>query len=166
MSPRRKGVRVDVDTFAAETFFKRLKANIVDLSDFFRGPLDRSVTDFFQAQFETEGAHGGTPWAPLAPLSHAMRDRAGQGRGGIGRDSSGLWAAFTKGSGPGAIRNVGPQSYERGSDLPHAQWFHGGWKITVFGQDTDRTAPARPIIPDPLPSFLVEEWAALLADHL
>lgn len=128
------------------------------------------VTDFIQRQFATEGAYGGKKWAPLAPATVALRQRPGHGRGGIGRDTNRLWASLVKSGGSsasvGGLLVIGPQTYERGSSLPYAQWFAGGYtsktrpvytgqKWIFLRRAEPKKIPARPIFPDPLPAELV-----------
>src|SRR6476646_5388274 len=72
-----------------------------DLTPVFAGPINQSLNEVFVKQFETEGAYGGTKWAPPPPFTWNLRKRRGHGRGGILRDTNRPGASLTKqGLGP------------------------------------------------------------------
>ena len=158
MTPAVKGgIRVTVDDTLVRKMLAGARRRAADLSRFFRGPLDKEVTDFLRRQFDTEGAHGGRRWAPLSSTTLALRRRAGHGRGGVGRDTNTMWASLVKSGGPQSIRRITPREYERGSRVPWSGLFQQGWtQRTIFGRPLRRTirVPGREVFPDPLPSQL------------
>lgn len=130
------------------------------------------ITEYLEARFDTEGTWmGGTAWAPHAPATVELRKRPGHGRGGIGRDVGTMWASFVKSAGamaaPGGVLHMTDTTYERGSSLPQALWFHRGYKSThaparledgtwVFRRRrVPKQIVGRPIIQDPLPRTIV-----------
>lgn len=113
--------------------------------------IDKRLSLFFRKQFETSGQAGFAPWKPLAEATKRARVRPGGNRGGINRP---LWdTARLKGSlqapGPESIRVFAPQLYERGSTVPYAD------------KHDDR-----PVIPDPLPGFMLRAWLRDITQHV
>lgn len=122
------------------------------MRDVFDGPVDRIVLGFFSAQFESHGAAGGTPWAPLSPVTLALKARRGRAEMGTLRDSNRLWASLTKRASPDGVLAVTETSYRRGTRVPYAAFHQDGWTSTsIFGHRRKhppaRPVPARPLIP-------------------
>lgn len=166
------GVRVglNLDLAPAVAMTDAVAARIRDWTPVLRGPVHRSVSRFFLRQFETEGAEGGTRWAPHRPLTVRLRRRPGHGRGGIGRDTNRLWASLVK-VGPESVLVTGPTEYERGTTVAHAAPFHAGvspGRQRVFGRAplVPLGIPARTLVPDPFPRTYVDGWAAALARYI
>ena len=166
------GVRVvlDIDLTQAVATTDATLARVRNWTPVLRGPVNRSVSRFFQRQFETEGAEGGTPWAPHRPLTVELRRRPGHGRGGIGRDTNRLWASLVK-VGPESVLVVGPTEYERGTTVAYAAPFHAGvspGRQRVFGRAPRMPLgiPARTLVPDPFPQSYVDGWAVSLARYI
>lgn len=144
------------------------------------------VTDFLLQRFASEGAYGGAKWAPHAPVTKELRKGAGRGRGGIGRDTNRLWASLVKSAGtsaaPGGLLAITPTRYERGSALPYAAPFAGGYNSThrpVRGKGKDgkpgwvflrRASPkhiaGRPIFPDPVPPEFITQVATAVRRYI
>jgi len=162
-------IHVTVLDAPAKVVLKSIGRRARDLSAFYRGPVDRSVTKWLKDRFASEGRSGGPTWAPLRPLTSFLRSRPGHGRAGsskVGQDVRRMWASFTKSGGPDSVRVIQPQFYERGSDNPAAKYFHHGFKLFVFGRQTTRRVPGRPIIPDTIPDFLTKMWERDLVRHI
>lgn len=124
--------------------------------------IDRSVGNFFRKQFESGGRYGGSAWRPLAPSTLRRRlskvSNPGGNRGGVNRplwNTGGLKAALQE-VGGNSVRVIEPKFYQRGTTLQRA----------LYHQMGTRTIPQRPIIPDPLPRFLVADWENTLEKHL
>lgn len=116
------------------------------------GPVDRIVLGFFQAQFATAGAAGGTPWFPLAPTTLAFKRRHGREQMGILRFTNRLWASLTKRASPDGELTVTDSSYRRGTRVPYAVMHQQGYTSTsVFGvrrkNPPSVQVQARPLIP-------------------
>jgi phage gpG-like protein len=158
-------VKVDIrDAFAR---LGRVLAASRNLQPVLAGPVNESVNEFFVRQFDSEGAYGGEKWKPLSPLSLKLRQRRGHGRGGILHDTGRMWASLTKlGLGPDAIRRVTAQSLERGTSVPYAISHQKGFKTRIFGRGRKRKVPKRVIIPDPMPSRVVEGWVSIIGAHV
>jgi phage gpG-like protein len=84
-------------------------------------------------QFSTEGAAGGTPWAPLAPSTLRKSRRT---RSGILNLTGALLGSLTGPGAPGHVEETNGRQLLFGSALPYA----------AFPQTGTRRMPARPII--------------------
>jgi phage gpG-like protein len=147
---------------------QRRSGNLLPL---YNGPIDKSVTMLFRAQFSSNGAYGGQPWAPLRPSTREWRVRSGGNRGGVGHPlwDTGEGKASFETVGPNSYRVVGPLTYERGSTLPRMALHQKGYTIRQWGGHVfrnPRRVPARPIVPDPVPTFLTNTWLTLLERYL
>jgi hypothetical protein len=143
-----------------------------DLTRVFRGPIDALLTDFFQRQFDTQGAAGGTPWASVSPLTSKLRKRSGHGHEGptaVLRDTNVLWGSYVKAGGPDSIRVIEPQFYSRGSAVPYAA-AHQQMRLvtTLFGRRLrePKTVPARPVVPERLPDDVMQGVTDAVVRHL
>lgn len=166
-------VGVTVDLSAVESLLDSLKHAMTDLTPVFRGPIDASVTNFFRAQFDTEGKTGGTPWARLSPVTIAMKEGNGRGRAGadtVGRDTNRLWASLTKSGAPMGIRVITPKEYRRGTRVHYARWFHEGYtQRSIFGRafrQGSLKVPPRPLVPESFPAPIVRAWEGMIARHV
>lgn len=175
-------VQITVDVESALARLRVLADATQDLKPVFAGPINQSLDDVFKKQFNTQGAAYGTKWRSLAPVTVALRRRRGHGRGGILRDTNRLWASFTKlGIGPDAYKDVGSHHIERGTTLPYGKYHQTGYTAKTFvviggkgrnihpialRRKTPKAIPARPIIPDPMPKKITDEWAQMIADFV
>lgn len=148
----------------------RMVKNVQDFRVPFRVIDAKVVQPFFKKQFETGGRFGGQPWAELSEATKAARQRPGGNRGGVDRP---LWdTADLKRSlhtpGPNAIREFAKFRYARGTRLARGAYHQTGYTILRWGNvifDSPRDVPARPIIPEPLPEFLLEAIEAPMERH-
>lgn len=119
-----------------------------DLTSAFRRFDRESVRPFLDEQFQTAGAFGGHPWAPLKASTQKKRRRPGGNRGGVDHplwDTGNLRSKLLN----RPIRLITRDEYRRGTDVPYAR--HAG------GPDTDR-----PIFPEgPVPVLEAGLLAAL-----
>lgn len=76
-------IRVILDDTRGEQRIARLRGRFARLSEVLEGPVRDLMTDFFEAQFETEGEAGGEPWADLKPATLAIKSRLGFADKGI-----------------------------------------------------------------------------------
>jgi len=150
-------ITAQVDALVA---FSRSTAGVseraADLTPVFAAGVDPLFTREITAQFDTEGAHFGEPWAALEPSTLRKRARSGHGRGGILRDTDVLYDAFTNPFDSGAIRVVEPQFYARGVSVPYYPFLHEGTSRMV----------ERPVVPPEIPPGLGEQIYALLQDYI
>jgi hypothetical protein len=140
-----------------------------NLAPFFSGPFDASVLQFFRRQFDSAGRAGGEPWAPLRPMTLALKQRFHRGSMGVLRFENRLWASLTKRIGPDTVFHVGPTSYERGTSVPWAALHQRGFVVTsVFGKPRryPRRVPARKLVPDQMPGSLVKAWQSLAVKYV
>jgi hypothetical protein len=158
--------------------------------------IDRDVTEGTREQFNTRGAHWGTPWAPISGatirtriakrmLTRRARRIAGRaaGRDTPLRDTGGLFASFTKPGAPGSIRVMDALEYQRGSNytvngFPVALAMHRGFKsrmAPVFDQLGDvffvrrkspKQVPARQVIPENLPAPVLKQWEGYVKQYI
>lgn len=138
----------------------RLGKHSKNLSPVFRGPIDKSVTQFFRRQWKSAGKAGGQAWARLRPAT--VRDKARRNLTGMGilRARGSLRASFVGGA-VNRIRIIKKDSYERGSTDPKAAFHQAGWTARQWGGREfrrPRRVPARKIVPDRMPSPLVKAW--------
>lgn len=90
--------------------------------------IDADLTEQLRQQFDTRGAHWGTPWPALSEatvrvriarrmFSKRARSRASSAdvRDTPLRDTNRLWASWTKPGAPGSIRVMDALQYQRGS---------------------------------------------------
>ena len=169
---------------------RKMGARGRNLAPVLRGPISRSIAQFWRRVFASQGALIGRTWAPLKPVTILLRKRAGHGRGGIGgrgigRDTNKLWASLTKPGGPNSIRLVTNSSLIQGSSLPQARFMQDGGlsthfpRITFAGKRRKRIAdvawvrrktpvkvPARPLLPKRLPDPLVKAWDRFIAKYI
>lgn len=165
------GIKTKLDTSELDKLTGDLERRAKDLRAPFRGPITVATTNFLRKQFDTEGQEGGEPWEPLRPLTLKLRKRPGHGRGGIGRDTNRMWAAWTKPGAPGSVLVVRKQEMLRGVSLEHARYFQEGvspQRQRVFGvkPKQPRGQPPRKVVPDVLPSKLTNEYERIIADYM
>jgi hypothetical protein len=135
----------------------RMRSAATDMTPVFRGPITKSLDRFFRRQWDTggkKGERGG--WRPLARSTIRAKQRARRGQMGILRFAGRLRSSFIRRTGPDTVNIITPHSLERGS-LERKAWWH---------QEGTRTIPARPIIPDPMPTHLVRAWERLMLAHI
>lgn len=178
-------LEVIVDVTGALTHLNFWMKAAADLRPVLAGPINKSVDTLFIRRFETEGSYGGVRWRALAPASLRLRQLPGHGRGGIGRDTNRMWASLTKGgNGPEAIKEVTPLSLLRGTNVrtgkgfPYAIAFSGGYLSKTFVvfdkmghpvplfRKKPKRIPARPIVPDQIPSELLRSWERMITDFV
>lgn len=154
---------------AAIAALGRLSLDPPALQAFFTGPAKPVVRGYFAAVFASQGALIGKPWAPLRPLTVALRAKRGRGATPIGIDSGAMSRAFVTGSGPeDASGPVGGNAFFYGLGSEKAGWFHNGRRYTtVFGRPVgNRRQPARPIVGETLPQGTMTELERALAAFL
>ena len=160
--------RVTLD-IRPEGFFINMKRRLVDMTPLFEGPIDASVVQFFNRQFASSGRVGGQPWAALRPTTLKLKRQSGRENMGILRHSNRLWASLTKRAGPDVVRNVRSDRYERGTSDPKAIFAQEGMtQTTIFGHQRQHPRRVKPrvLVPDPLPTGLVNAWESLAAKYI
>lgn len=148
-------IGVAVEGREMKEFLEGMADRAVNLTPVFQGPIDRSVTEFFQKQFSTQGEHGGQRWAPLSPRTIKAKTGRGRGRAGpatILQDTRELWASLTKSGHPLGVRIIQPDHYERGTTVKKAFWAQVG----------ANGAPVREIVPSTMPMAIVRGWEGML----
>jgi hypothetical protein len=172
-------VRIEVQVGEAIAELRAALDRVTDLSPVMGGPINASVDSVLKRQFQSEGAAYSGKWAPLKPVTLQLRKRRGHGRGGIGRDTNRMWSSLTKlGLGPEAVKVVTKDSLTRGTTVPYARWFHGGYLSKTFvvadrnnnpvplRRKIPKRVPARPIIPDPWPREVTGAWEKFIARYI
>lgn len=155
-----------------DKLLSNLALKVHDLRPVFRAKIDPEVTQLLREQFDSRGARLGTPWKPLSPRTIKARTRVVRRKGGVAttskvgraragfatplRDTNRLWASFTKGAGPEALRVFGLLEYRRGSRVPYAAAHNAGAP----------GVPARPIIPKSMPAPVLAAWEGYLVAYL
>lgn len=140
-----------------------------DLRRVFEGPIDATVRAFFMRQFASGGrAAVNNTWAPLSPVTRALKRRAGKDRG-ILRQSDRLYKSYVQRSGKDVLLSIGPHHYERLSAVPYAGQHQRGWLMThIFGRPmrNPRRVPARRVATDPLPKRVERDMTRSVAYYV
>lgn len=157
-------VSVDIELKEAQKMLDTTAGALLSLAPVFAGPIDKSVSQMFLRRFTSEGAWGGSRWAPLRPLTLRLRQRAGHGRGGVLRDTNRLFGSLVK-VGPESIRIISPHAYQRGTIVPYARFQQTGWiSQLVFGRSKRAVrVPARPPVPSQIPPEMTNAWEKVIA---
>jgi hypothetical protein len=120
-----------VNSTNLERALDNFQASLADNSAALEAVAD-DLRQMIAEQFATEGAAGGTPWAPLAPSTLRQSGRA---RVGILYATGALLGSLTDPGAPGHVEQLDAQSLLFGSDLPYAIYHQTGTGIG-FGQAT------------------------------
>lgn len=156
----------------AATLIDKILAKTADIRPVLDGPVDRSVTAFFERQFKTEGAFGGDRWKPLAPLTIHMKSQRGRGRAGPSRvlqDTRSMYGSFTKRGSPMGVRVVQPLQLIRGSRDENAVRAQEGWKTNkIFGRPRKMTKVVAPrmIVPRNMPAPVTRAWEGMIEAYI
>lgn len=138
------------------TLLERMGARASHLRPVLDGPIANAIHGLFEKRFVTEGRYGGEKWAPLAQRTLGWRAQHHRSRMPILQFTRELWSSLVKRSSPLGYRIADDDSLVVGSSVDRAQWHQLG---------TDRM-PARPIVPDEVPTADTEEWARLIVEHV
>jgi phage gpG-like protein len=114
-----------VDSANIDGALKTFQAALADNSQ----ALEAVAADLRQQiaeQFATQGAAGGTPWAPLAPSTLLKSHRR---LGGILYSTGALFDSLTDPEAPGHLEQVSAQELLFGSSLPYAMFHQTGTGI-------------------------------------
>lgn len=161
---------------------KQIGVKAKDLRPVFKGPIATSLSRHMKEQFDTRGAHFGTPWPPLSTTTIKLRtrvvgpssarrstSRAGRAKAGFAtpmQDSRRLYFTLTRRTDPEAIRVYQPLQMFWGSKLPYAGIHQVEHTTQVFGKGPFVTVPARKTVPDEMPVTIQESWARMIAKHV
>lgn len=158
--------KIEVRVGAAVRELEQVAGRLKDASPVLTGAVDRIVLGFLRRQFETEGAAGGTPWAPLSSVTLALKGRYRRARMGVLRFTNRLMGSLTKRGSPDQLFQVTGQQYSRGTRVPYAVFHQSGYITgSIFGRPRKRPVqvPARPMVPpDGLPPAELAQVRAAL----
>lgn len=181
-SPVLMGAVMRLET--VEGLIKQINAKASDLRPVFRGPIATDMASQMRQQFDTRGAHLGTPWPPLSFTTIRLRtkttgpksarrstSRAGRARAGFAtpmQDTRRLFFTLTRRSDPEGIRVYQPLQMFWGTRLPYAEPHHrpGGFTTQVFGKGKVVTVPARPVIPESMPATIQAVWGNMILNYV
>jgi phage gpG-like protein len=138
------------------TLLQKLRERAAHLRPVLNGPIATAIHGFFERQFATEGAAGGTKWAPLAEKTQRWRAQNNRTGMPILQFSRELWSSLVKRSSPLGYRIVDDDSLLMGTSVQHAEKHQTG---------TDRM-PARPIVPDRMPEVETLGWARMISEYV
>jgi len=138
------------------TMLDGINARARNLKPVLTGDLTNAIHAFFEDQFRTAGAAGGSPWLPLKAQTLAFKARYGRAGMGVLRFTNQMWASLTKRSHPLGRRIVTSDSVEVGTNDPKA----------VKHQDGLEGLPARKIAPDVVPDEYTDRWDSLLLRYV
>lgn len=117
--------------------------------------LPPAIWAFYQEQFRTEGAYGGSPWRPLAPGTLKRAARAGGVAWGLLRRTGTLYSSLTREDAPYSHVVVTTESVEIGTEDP----------VGVYLLSPKSGGP-RIITPDILPDHVTDTWASLVQQYI
>lgn len=121
-----------------ERRLSHFQASLADNSAALRAVAD-NLREMIAQQFSTQGAAGGTPWAPLAPST--LRKTRGP-RAGILYSTGALLGSLVDASAPGHVEETDGRELLFGSELPYAIFHQTGAGIG-FGQPQLPTSPRK-----------------------
>lgn len=136
--------QVSINSDALDRSLADFQASLADESAALAAIAD-DLREMFARQFATEGAAGGTPWAPLA--ASTLRKRRG---GGILVETGALRGSLVDEGAPGHVEESDGLQLLFGTDLPYA----------VFHQTGTRRMPARPILA--IPDDRAKAWLGVI----
>lgn len=142
---------VHVDVGGALTALDDVAGRGADLTPVWVGPVDQALRAMEAEVWATEGASIQAPWAPLAPLTLALKARAHRAGMGPLKFSQALYRSLTVRSSPDGVREATPTAYTFGSRDPKAARHQTGWlATTIFGRARRQPVevPARQVIPE------------------
>lgn len=149
--------RVSLDSDALDRTLRNFQASLADSSPALTAVAD-DLREMIAAQFATEGAAGGTPWAPLADSTLRKSRNA---RAGILDVTGALLGSLTDAGAPGNVQEVDGQQLIFGSSLPYATFHQTGTGLGLgqsqlsgiarksrkgTGPGRGRALPMRPLI--------------------
>lgn len=149
-------LRAEIRLGQTLTMLDGINARARNLRPVLEGDLTNAVHGFFEDQFRTAGAAGGSLWEPLKPQTLAFKARYGRGAMGPLRFTNQLWASLVKRSHPLGRRLVTATSLEVGTNDPKARKHQEG----LEGLPRRELAPAT--IPDPY----TNRWDDLLLRYV
>lgn len=146
------------------------KRRSIDLHPVLDGPIDKSLTEFFDEQFRTRGMAGNEPWAPLRPATISKKVKQGSVEGPDYPlvQHGKLRRAYT-GQGPHQLKKVTRRSLERGVKHRWAMLHQTGYTLKRWGNvvfKKPRKVPARRVVPTRFPNWLLVKWENLLANYI
>jgi len=165
------GIELDEVLAFSEEAAERLD----DLTPYWEAVADPLLRALYEEVWATEGAlAAGTPWAPLAPTTLALKARRGRANMGTLRDSDRLRDSLTKRGDPGQLRIVTSDAFFLGTAVtnegaPYPAFLQRGWTMhSIFGHELaePRPVPARPFVPEVLPDAWAEAIARTIRAYL
>lgn len=148
---------------------RQMGQHSADLRPVFRGPITKSVLQFFRRQFDSEGKAGGERWADLRPATIRDKRRVSRSSMGILRRYGGLRSSFIRRSGPETYHRVTKHSLEHGSTSFKAALHQGGFTVSQWGGQEFRHArrvKPRRIVPKQMPRHTVRAWERTILDYI
>lgn len=165
---------------------KQVGEATADLRPVFRGRVAPDLSSHLRQQYDSRGAHLGTLWAPLSPVTIRLRTRTAPATGGKGvrtvnragrakagfatpmRDTDRSRRSLVNLTDPEGIRVYNRLDMAWGSRLAYLAPHHepGGFQTRVFGKGPLRHVPAREVIPAEWPAPILTAWSGWLIDHL
>src|SRR5689334_22402642 len=110
---------IRVELGPAQELLADVGARAADLRPVWNDVVDPDFSAFGEQQFATEGAAGGTPWAPLSPATVTWKARFGRAGMGILRFFNRLWSSLTKRGGEDSLRLYEPLAAHLGTSVPY-----------------------------------------------
>lgn len=174
-----------VHTKGAEAALEKAAGHAGNFAPVFRGRIAPDVADHLRRQFESNGAHLGTPWEPLRVTTIRLRtrvkklrggavattNRAGRARYGFStpmRDTGRAFQSLARLTASEGIREYAPLRMAFGSRVPYLEPHHrpNGFFSRVFGQGQPKHVPGRPVVPQTWPAPIVAQWSGWMLDHV
>lgn len=151
-------MEIRIDDAAARRMLRKAASRSADLRPVWGEVNAQVIQPTLQAQFDTAGATGRSPWRPLAPRTAQRRVRRGGNRGGVSRplwDFGRLRGSWVK-RGPESVFVSERMRMERGTLVPYAAPHqHGTGRI-----------PARPMVTEHITEQVGHEAATRIARYI
>lgn len=183
------GVEVTTTVHAGEVdkLLGSLAIKTADLIPAFRGLIAPSIARHLSEQYESRGAHLGTPWKPISPNTIKARfevrrasgkkgrrsvTRTGRGKAGPApmMDTLLSMGSFTKLASPVGIRVYQPLLMEYGSNVAYMAPHHDpqGFDVYPFGNKKAAKVHIAPrfVIPPVWPAVVLAEWEGMLTAYI
>ena len=115
-------IKISISDEALRAALGRLIASLTDTTPTMRDLSEIMIDASARAFDNTADPATGTPWQPLSASRQRQRQRAKKGRSiaNVLQDSGLLVGSIARPSGPGAVREIGPDHALVGTDVPYA----------------------------------------------
>ena len=113
-------IKISISDEALRAALSRLIASLTDTTPTMRDLSEIMIDASARAFDKTADPATGTPWQPLSAARQIQREDKGRSIANMLQDSGLLVGSIARPSGPGAVREIGPDHALVGTDVPYA----------------------------------------------